>query len=310
MKILLKNMQTINRRTFVKTSALGLLAVSTPILSNPLPKTKKLTILHTNDLHSRIEAFPMDGGRYEGMGGAAKRAALIQKVRNEESNVLLFDCGDILQGTPYFNFYHGELEFKLMNEMGYDAATIGNHDFDAGIEQLASLIDGGRFAMLNANYVLQNTPLEEKVMPYKVFVKDGIKVGVFGLGIALNGLVPQALYGETLYQEPIAIANETARKLKEIEKCQLVICLSHLGYKYESDKVSDVVLAKQSKNIDVILGGHTHTFMEEPDLIENLAGETVVVNQVGWAGIKVGRLDFWFERSKKNLETNFVMDVR
>ena len=106
------------------------------------------------------------------------------------------------------------------------------------------------------------------------------------------------------------ILNRINQKLKEDKKCQLVICLSHLGYKYESDKVSDVVLAKQSKNIDVILGGHTHTFMEEPDLIENLAGETVVVNQVGWAGIKVGRLDFWFERSKKNLETNFVMDVR
>ncbi len=291
-----------NRRHFLKRSSSGILLLGTMGFPTQLfagDSVIKLTILHTNDVHSRIDPFPMDGGKYQGLGGAAKRAALLKKIRAEEENVLLFDCGDMLQGTPYFNFYEGKLEFELMNEMRYDATTIGNHDFDAGIETLGRHLGNTNFVTLNTNYGLDNTPLNNKVQAYKVFEKAGLKIGVLGVGIELDGLVPAKLYGETQYSEPIQSANKTASILKKELKCDLVVCLSHLGYKYETNKVSDYVLAKQSQNIDVILGGHTHTFMEQPDIVQNKDGEEVLINQVGWAGIRLGRLDYYFVRGRK-----------
>lgn len=259
----------------------------------------RITILHTNDVHSRIEPFPMDGSRNAGLGGAARRAALIKQVRSEQEHVLLFDSGDIFQGTPYFNFYGGELEMKLMKEMQYDAATMGNHDFDGGIEGFAKHWPTGGFDLLCANYQLTNTPLQGKAKDYIVYKKGDIKIGVFGLGIELDGLVPQALYGETRYLDPIVHANKIAGILKNDEGCDYVICLSHLGYKYENSKVSDLVLAAQTKGIDLILGGHTHTFLKEPTLVKGSDGKAVVINQAGWAGIQLGRLDLYFERNKK-----------
>ena len=265
-----------------------------------------LTILHTNDWHSRIEPFPMDGSRNQGLGGASKRAALIKSIRGREEQVLLLDSGDIFQGTPYFNFYSGELEFKLMTEMQYDAATIGNHDFDAGLENLGEQLSKAGFPMLNANYRFGMQSLKEQVLPYKIFQKGGIKVGVFGLGIKLEGLVPDKLYGDTRYLDPVEEGNRVATLLKEVEKCDLVICLSHLGYKYSGDKVSDTVLAAESRNIDIILGGHTHTFMKQPDYVSNLEGKQVLINQVGWAGILLGRIDLHFEKRSgwKNKKVN------
>ncbi len=264
----------------------------------------RITILHTNDVHSRIEPFPMDGSRNAGLGGAAKRAALIKKIRSEEKNVLLFDSGDIFQGTPYFNLYGGELEMKLMREMCYDAATMGNHDFDGGIEGFAKHLPAGGFDLLCANYRFENTPLQGKGKDYKVFKKGGIKIGVMGLGIELDGLVPKALYGETLYQDPIKEAERVARVLRYDEGCHYIICLSHLGYKYENNKVSDLVLAATTKEIDLILGGHTHTFLKEPTQVKNKAGRLTLVNQAGWAGIQLGRLDLFFERNKKGTCVN------
>lgn len=260
---------------------------------------KKLTILHTNDQHSRIEPFPMDGGKHQGLGGFAQRATIINNIRQQEKNVLLLDSGDIWQGTPYFNMFGGEVEYKLMNEMRYDAVTLGNHDFDSGIEGLAKYMPTANFSFLSANYDFSNTAIHQHVKPYKIFSLDGIKVGVFGLGIELKGLVPTDLYGDTQYLDPIQTANKTAAHLKDDLKCDLVICLSHLGYSYEDKKVSDVVLANISNNIDLILGGHTHTFMKQPDEIVNEKGQKVLVNQVGWAGIQLGRIDFNFESKKK-----------
>ena len=256
--------------------------------------------MHTNDVHSRIEAFPNDGGKYSGLGGAAKRAALVKKLRAENEHVLLLDCGDIFQGTPYFNFFGGELEFKLMSEMGYDLATIGNHDFDAGIDGLHKQLKHASFGLVNANYNFEDTIMNGVVKPYRVFQKGDIKIGVLGVGIELQGLVPKTLYKDTQYLDPIAQANKYAKILKQDEGCHYIICLSHLGYKYKENKVSDHDLAADSVDIDLILGGHTHTFLNKPTKIANQKGKIVLVNQVGWAGILLGKMQIQFEKNFKN----------
>lgn len=291
----------LNRRRFISTSAsavaLAALAGS-PLRMLAKNDTVKITILHTNDWHSRIEPFGADAGQNAGLGGAASRAALIRKIRSEETNVLLLDAGDIFQGTPYFNFFEGELEYKLMSEMGYDLATFGNHDFDNGIEGIINQLQFAKFGFVNCNYDFSNTLLYDKVKPYKIFKKGGIKIGVLGVGIELKGLVPDELYGNIKYNDPVAAANRVADELKNKQHCDLIICLSHLGYKYGNDKVSDVVLAKNSHHIDLIIGGHTHTFLTTPDVQKNADGKMVLINQVGWAGINLGRIDYFFEPLK------------
>jgi len=266
-------------------------------------KAYKLTVLHTNDVHSRIDPFPMDGGVNQGLGGVAARAEIIEKIRSEQDHVLLLDAGDIFQGTPYFNFYKGEPEIKAMSSMKYDATTIGNHDFDAGLDNLATqLTNNATFPMVVANYDFSGTPMEYKYQPYKLFKKGKIKVGVFGIGIEMAGLVPANLYGNTKYLDPVSKANEMANTLKKDKNCDLVICLSHLGNSYSDNKVSDKRLAMQTENIDLIVGGHTHTFLPNPLVYKNKKGDDVLVNQVGWAGINLGRLDFDFTKiSKKKL---------
>lgn len=258
----------------------------------------RLTILHTNDVHSRLEPFPMDGGKYAGLGGAARRAKMIEQIRNEVASVLLLDAGDIFQGTPYFNLYKGEPEIKLMTAMKYDAATMGNHDFDAGAEGFAKQLPHASFPILTANYDFTQTPLEGKTQPYTIIKKGKIKIGIFGLGIELKGLVPDEAYGNTKYLEPIQIANSVAEKLKKREHCDMVICLSHLGYSYSFRKVSDMILAKETEHIDLIIGGHTHSFLDQPTVMNNKVGKEIVINQVGWAGIRLGRLDFSFDNNK------------
>jgi 5'-nucleotidase len=292
------------REEFIQKSlAAGMLlgASSFPFEAFAKSDGRKITILHTNDQHSRIEPFPMDGGKYQGLGGFSQRALLINEIRKQEKNVLLLDSGDIWQGTPYFNLYGGEVEFKLMSEMKYDASTLGNHDFDKGIDGFVKQLPHAAFPFLNCNYDFTDTAMEGKILPHKIFSVEGIKIGVFGVGIELKGLVPQDLFGNIKYNDPIANANRTAKQLKLEHDCDLVICLSHLGYKYEEKKVSDVDLATQCRNIDLILGGHTHTFFTKPEEFRNADGAKVLVNQVGWAGIYLGRLDFYFERKKKGI---------
>ncbi len=292
-----------DRRKFIINSSLGGLVFATgkyPLHTLSSPELVKLTILHTNDVHSRIDPFPMDGSRNQGLGGASKRASLIEKIRKEEGHVLLLDSGDIFQGTPYFNFFGGELEFKLMSEMKYDATTIGNHDFDAGIDGLVKQLPHCNFPFLISNYKFSDTVMNGRTRSYKIFEYDDVKVGVFGLGIELDGLVPTELTGNTQYLDPIATANRTASLLKKEKKCDYVICLSHLGYKYGDSKVSDLHLAHFTEDVDLILGGHTHTFMRKPDIRRNMKGREVVINQAGWAGIMLGRVDITFERSTAN----------
>lgn len=292
------------RKSFLQKSfTAGALLAASSFPYDALAKSgiRKLTILHTNDQHSRIDPFPMDGGKYQGLGGFAQRATLINQIRKQEKNVLLLDSGDIWQGTPYFNKFHGELEFRLMSEMNYDASTLGNHDFDAGAEGFAKQLPLANFSFLNCNYDFTNSPLQGKIAPFKIFNLDNMKIGVVGVGIELQGLVPKDLYGDIKYNNPIENANKIAKELKLEHGCDLIICLSHLGYKYEEKKVSDLDLAAQSSHIDLILGGHTHTFFEKPEELRNADGARVLINQVGWAGIFLGRLDFYFEEKKKGI---------
>ncbi|TGD58188.1 bifunctional metallophosphatase/5'-nucleotidase [Flavobacterium humi] len=265
-------------------------------------EVRKVTILHTNDVHSHIDPFPATDPKNPNQGGVARRAAIIEQIRKEEANVLLLDAGDIFQGTPYFNYYGGELEMKLMSMMKYDLATIGNHDFDNGVEGLLAQMPHANFEFVNANYNFMNTVLYTHVEPYKIFNKGGIKIGVFGLGIELQGLVDKKLYRETKYNDPIEIAQDMSRILKEEKKCDIVICLSHLGFNYKNDpdKVSDINVARKTKNIDLIIGGHTHTFLDKPVIEKNIDGNEVLVNQVGCYGINMGRIDFYLD-SKNNV---------
>ena len=267
------------------------------------PKSTSLTILHTNDVHSRLEPFPMDGSRNAGRGGIVRRATLIEQIRKEQPNVLLFDAGDIFQGTPYFNLYKGEPEILAMNRMHYDAGTIGNHDFDGGMDNMVKQFGKATFPFLIANYDFKNTILNGRTEPYRVFKKDGLKIGVFGLGIQPEGLITKELYRETRYLDPIEIGNDVAATLRKEKKCDYVICLSHLGYQYSDKTVSDRVFASRSRNIDLIIGGHTHTFLDTPVNVVNQDGLPVLINQVGFAGIYLGRIELTFERGNVKMGT-------
>ena len=294
------------RRDFIEktaaSSALVGLGLSLSSFKSTDTDIKQLTILHTNDVHSYIDPFPADHPRNPNKGGVVRRAALIETIRKENPNVLLLDAGDIFQGTPYFNYYGGELEFKLMSMMQYDAATIGNHDFDNGVEGLHAQMPHATFEFISSNYNFKNTVMDGFVKPFKIFDKNGIKVGVFGLGIELNGLVDKKMYKETVYSDPVETAQEMVRILKKEHKCDLIVCLSHLGYKYNGDetKICDLKLAKLTQDIDLIIGGHTHTFLEKPTIVKNSNNQDVIVNQVGCYGINLGRIDFYFDNNKQN----------
>ena len=292
------------RRTFIQqtSAASALIGLGGLTLSSFDTKSvKKITILHTNDVHSHIDPFGPNDGRNANKGGVARRATLIESIRSENPNTLLLDAGDIFQGTPYFNYYGGELEFKLMSMLKYDLATIGNHDFDNGIEGLYAQLPNADFDFVSANYDFKNTVLDTHIKPYKVFIKDGIKIGVFGLGIELQGLVGKKLYKETVYNYPVEIAQDMSRILKEDEACDIVICLSHLGYYYRNnpETISDLVLARKTKDIDLIIGGHTHTFLPKPTIEKNSDGKNVLVNQVGCYGLYLGQIDFHLENNKE-----------
>jgi len=256
----------------------------------PMPDEIRLVILHTNDTHSRIDPFPMDGGPFQGLGGVARRMSLIRRVRDHHPNVLVLDSGDIFQGTPYFNFFGGEIEFASMSAMGYDAATLGNHDFDNGVEGLAAVMPLAEFDFVSANYDVEGSPLEARVRPWVIHDVGGVRVGIFGLGVAFEGLVLPPNHLGARYTDPLVAAHRSVTELRE-RGCSLVTCLSHLGYRYRGDQPSDTVLAREVEGIDLILGGHSHTFMDEPDVYVQADGRSTLVNQVGWGGMRLGRVD-------------------
>ncbi|WP_421920462.1 bifunctional metallophosphatase/5'-nucleotidase [Marinifilum sp.] len=291
-----------NRREFVKKLALTYAFLSSGWAVKSLfaaTKSKqKICLLHTNDLHSRIEPFPKKDPKYGGLGGFTRINALVKRIRKEEEHVLLFDCGDVYQGTPYFNFFKGEAEFKLMSKIGYDAGNLGNHEFDNGIKGITSQMKHLNFPLLNANYDFSGTDLEGKIPPYKIFEKGDLKIGVFGLGVDLTGYVEAHNRETIVYIDPVDVAKDMVRILKEENQCDLVVCLSHMGHTSNIGGDSDMEFAKQSRGVDVILGGHTHTLLEKPERVKNLDGEEVIINQVGWAGIALGRIDFYIDKKK------------
>lgn len=285
-----------DRRKFLTSIATGSLAIASLSSFKDKQKGQKITILHTNDTHSHIDPFPENHKKYPNKGGVSRRMNLINTIRSQEKEVLLLDAGDIFQGTPYFNVHGGELELKLMSQMGYDAATMGNHDFDGGIDGFIKAMPHARFPFLCSNYDFSDTELNGKTIPFKMFQKGAIRVGVFGLGVELDGLVPKYLYGNTQYLNPVEKANYYAALLKKEYQCNLVICLSHLGHYKRLNEMCDQVLAAETENIDLILGGHSHTFMDKPEMHKNKAGKSVLINQVGWAGLYLGRVDFYFDK--------------
>ena len=295
-----------NRRKFIYNSSLASLSVMGLNSCNLKNENVKITILHTNDVHSQIEPFPFNHDKYPDRGGFARRANIFKGLMKINPNTLIFDAGDIFQGTPYFNFFQGDLELKLMKEMGYNAATIGNHEFDAGLKKLKENIVNNNFPFVSSNYDFTNTELEGLISNYKIFKKQGIKIGVFGLGIELNGLVSSSLFKETKYYDPVEITQEMTSKLKNKEKCDLIICVSHLGHSYQTDKISDLKLGRLTSDIDLIIGGHTHTFLKKPEIIKNSQDKDVIINQVGSNGIYVGKIDFNFSKFDRKLSNSIV----
>jgi 5'-nucleotidase len=259
---------------------------------------RNLTILHTNDIHSRIEAFPNDGGRNANQGGLLNMAPLVQQIRKETENVLLFDSGDAWQGTPYFNLYKGELEFKLMSEMKFDASTLGNHEFDNGLEGILEQLPYAGFSHLCANYDFSETILKDAFAPYRIFQKQGLRIGVFGIGIALEGLVGRKNYGQTRYIDPIGVSKEMVQELRN-KKCHAIVCLSHLGLTYKNSRIDDHKLAAGVAGIDLILGGHTHTFMDQPIQVQNPEDKPTLIHQSGTGALRLGRIDMEFSRGEK-----------
>jgi 5'-nucleotidase len=251
----------------------------------------ELVILHTNDTHSHIDPLPANHSKYPNQGGIMARAALIEKYRQENEHVLLLDAGDFFQGTPYFNRFHGVLEMKLMSKLAYDVVTLGNHDFDIGVEGFMNAQQHANFKFVNANYDFGQTAMATVVQAYHIIQKGPYKVGIFGLGVDLNGLVPSSNFSGIEMQDPYLSAENTIKQLKT-QDCNLIICLSHLGYQYaDQSKPSDMLLAKSIPGIDLILGGHTHTFMEAPTKVTNTAGQDVWIHQVGWAGVRLGAIE-------------------
>ena len=295
-----------NRRKFIYNSSLASLSVigleSCDLISNDV----KISILHTNDLHSQIEAFPANHDKFPDRGGFARRGEIFKSLIKTNPNTLIFDAGDIFQGTPYFNFFQGELELSLMKKMGYNAATIGNHEFDAGLEILKKNIINNDFQFISSNYDFTNTDLNGITSIYKIYNRQGIKIGVFGLGIELKGLVNPFLYKETKYYDPIEISQEMINILKKREKCDLIICISHLGHNYKTDKICDTKLAKMTSDIDLIIGGHTHTLLKKPLVIKNSINNDVIINQVGQSGVYIGKIDFIFSNNYKTSDNSLV----
>ncbi len=289
---------SMKRRSFFKNTAI--VAASTllapQLFAKTVSKRKYITILHTNDTHAQFDAFSENHPLYPARGGVDERDQYFKRVKAEGNSTLILDSGDFFKGTAYFDKYQGLLEIKTMSELGYDAVGLGNHDFALGLDGLENAITKAKFAVCNSNYRFKNPKLNSLIQPYRIFHQSNVKIGVFGIGISLNGLVDETVLQQIEVKDPIQMANQTAKILRDLN-CDFVICLSQLGYAYPgSNQVSDLHLASQSDEIDLIIGGHTHTVLEQPKQILNKKNKPVIINQVGWGGLNVGRLDFCLDK--------------
>jgi len=255
----------------------------------------KLVILHTNDTHSQIEPTEKSTLKTAYMGGYARRMGVIDQIRKEENNVLLVDAGDFSQGTPYFNFFYGRMEIEGMNRMKYDAGTLGNHEFDNGMDTLAMILKNAKFPEVISNYKLVNTPLKGMIKPYIVLIKNGLRIGVLGLGVNPKSLIFEKNYKGMEYIDPVLKANEISKLLKKKEKCDVIICLSHLGSDSTKMEVNDFEIAHKTRYIDVIIGGHSHSVITNTSA-KNKVGKPVVIAQMGKSGFLLGRIDLELEK--------------
>ncbi len=263
----------------------------------------KIVILHTNDTHSRIESYPTDKSPRSGSSGYSQRLSIIKHIRKAEKNVLLFDAGDFFQGTPYFNYFKGLPEVKLMSEMKYDAVTLGNHEFDNGIDSLAKALQFAKFPIIVSNVDFSKTALKELTTPYIIVYKSGIKIGIMGLFVNPEGLIDKKNIIGILYSDPLLKAKETAYLLKNIHQCDMVICLSHLGHAYANkNTISDSVLAVSTSNIDLIIGGHTHKLIQNDWFVKNIEQKDVRIVQTGSNGINIGKLEYFFEKKRQTIK--------
>lgn len=280
------------RRIFLAGMSAGL---SCPTLAHAANKpTNLITILHTNDTHSRIDPFPR--GKYKGMGGISRRYTVIKQIRKSRPHSLLIDAGDIFQGTPYFNLFKGKIELETMSRMGYDFATIGNHDFDLGADWLLKVSQKhAKFPFLSANLLFSQAGADKIVRPYTVKTIGGRKIGLFGLGVRFRELVAESLHRGVKYTDPIAAAKKVVRVLREKHRCEAVILISHIGYHGFDGEPGDLDLARQVPGIDVIIGGHTHTFLYKPTKIKAPDGRITQIHQVGHSGILLGQIDLVFD---------------
>ena len=276
----------------LRTLLLTLAFISTSSLAEA-KKEKTVTIYHTNDTHSQI--FPLNPNLKDtikaGRGGFVRRVAFIDQKRKENPDLLLFDSGDFSQGSPYYTMYKGDVEIGLMNLMKYDAVAIGNHEFDFGLDNMARLFRQATFPVVCSNYDFSGTPCEGIVKRYTVIRRNGLRIGVFGLSPRLEGLVTAANYGNTKYLDPIPAAREMVLLLREKEKCDIVVCLSHLGWKTGDTTASDECLIRETSGIDILLGGHSHTMLQTPSLVENAEGKKVPVCQNGKSACSIARFD-------------------
>ncbi len=290
------------RREFLKTALLAGAAIQFPhiwIRNARAGKQRfKITILQTNDTHSRIDPFPMDGGRNQGLGGIARRLTLVKQVRKQNPYTLLLDAGDVFQGTPYFNLFKGKVEYQTMTRCGYDATTLGNHEFDNGVQMLSAAMQYAKFDFVNCNFDFGDSPLAKRVLKYIVRQMGPIKVGITGVGVDFTDLVTPQNHRGVTYREPFKPLQAVVDHLRNNEGCALVVVLSHLGYKPWAGKPGDTDLAERVDGIDWIIGGHSHTFMKKPDVITSRGGHTTRILQVGFGGIWVGNTDFLFEEQK------------
>ena len=258
---------------------------------------KQLVILHTNDTHSCI--MPLNPNLADtalaGRGGFLRRMALIEDERAKTPGLLLIDSGDFSQGSPYYNFYKGEVEVELMNRMGYDVATIGNHEFDFGLENMARIFRMAKFPIVCANYDFTGTSVEGLVKPYTIIKRNGLKIGLFGLSPQPKGLVDTTKFVGVKYLDPVETARRMAALLK-MKRCDEIICVSHLGW--EDEELTDQMLVPATRDIDIVLGGHSHTYMKTLQYVKNVDGKDVPVDQNGKHGIWIGRIVLDLEKGE------------
>jgi 5'-nucleotidase len=311
----------ITRRKFLSSAAiLGASLVAAPtragLWGRRVPGVRAadtlITILHTNDTHSQIDPLPANDQAFPGKGGVARRATLVRRVRKENPNTLLIDAGDVFQGTPYFNFFKGEVEYKAMSEIGYDVGTLGNHEFDNGVSGLVAALKFAKFDLVSSNYEVRGTPLEGIIKQYVVRTVGGVRVGLFGMGISPVALITPSNFKGITFRDPIEAARQVVKVLREKERCQLVVAMSHLGY-YATPRegtVGDSQVAEQVDGIDFIASGHTHTFMEKPVIVKQPGGQETMIFQVGRSGIYVGRVDFTVREGQVIAAVGRLLELR